>query len=55
MSIKHAYNRYRLTLDVYDNTDKSVFVLFDEPAIQLVKCPASSLMLMEHNVSMKHF
>ncbi|PWA77352.1 nucleic acid-binding, OB-fold protein [Artemisia annua] len=49
--VKHAYARYRLALDVFDNTDKVVFVLFDKPAIQLVKFSASSLMRLEHDPS----
>jgi hypothetical protein len=53
--VKHAYDRYRLALDVFDNTAKAVFILFDEPAIQLVKNTASSFKLMDHDVSMKHF
>ena len=52
--VKHLYARHRLELDVFDNTDKVVFVLFDKPAIQLVKFSASSLMQLEHDVSMKH-
>ena len=51
--IKHAYHRYRLALDVFDNTDKAVFFLFDNSAIQLLKFPASSIMRMEYDVSMK--
>ena len=46
--------RYRLELGVTNDTAQSVFVLFDEPATELVKCSASFLMQLDDEVNTLH-
>ena len=40
----HVHSRYRLELGISDDTDQTIVVLFDEPATELVKFPASALL-----------
>nr|GEY76367.1 ATP-dependent DNA helicase PIF7-like [Tanacetum cinerariifolium] len=43
-------NRFRLELDVCDNTASTVVVIFDEPTTELVKCSVDSLAAADEDV-----
>ncbi|GKF24102.1 DNA helicase PIF1, ATP-dependent, partial [Tanacetum coccineum] len=51
-SIDYPVLRYRLELGVADDTAHVVVVLFDEPATELLKCSAESLMASVDEVSL---
>lgn len=53
--VTHLANRYRLELDVSDDTARTVVVLFDELSHQLVKYSAQSLLKEEDEVYSQHF
>lgn len=47
----HNMTRYRLEIDVSDETAHAVIVMFDEGAEELVKCSAKALLEAEDEVS----
>ncbi|GJT85467.1 RNA-directed DNA polymerase, eukaryota [Tanacetum coccineum] len=49
-AVEYPVLRYRLELDVSDKTTSTVVVMFDEPAIELVKCTADTLASAEEDV-----
>ncbi|GKB51823.1 RNA-directed DNA polymerase, eukaryota [Tanacetum coccineum] len=49
-AVEYPVLRYRLELDVSDKTASTVVVMFDEPAIELVKCTADTLASAEEDV-----
>ncbi|GKA95942.1 reverse transcriptase domain-containing protein [Tanacetum coccineum] len=49
-AVEYPVLRYRLELDVSDKTASTVVVMFDEPAIELVKCTADTLASADEDV-----
>ncbi|GJT08975.1 reverse transcriptase domain-containing protein [Tanacetum coccineum] len=49
-AVEYPVLRYRLELDVSDKTASTVVVMFDEPAIELVKCTSDTLASTEEDV-----
>ncbi|GKA27608.1 nucleic acid-binding, OB-fold protein [Tanacetum coccineum] len=51
-NVKYLVLRFRLELDVSDKTASTVVVMFDEPATELVKCSADSIMEADDEMAM---